>query len=308
MRRFSRLLLAASRGLSLRAAALPIPIVFVFGLGLGLGLGACGGGGGSSSGKSSSGPIVRPAPAGPPTTFVLPGAEALGYLAVAPVAAPEDAAAYWLPIDDSAALMMLPEKSPEPKPGIEVMAVPSRGAPVKLVIGERRQIRYGCDENLLEGIALRAPDPETAPPPGPVWILPATSTAATWQPSGLEVAPVELAPDKRVWTVGPLRIALTVRDRSHATLAAAAGSVWVFQREMERPLMTGAEDVAIDLTQDVPGMPSIAGAFSMIPDGPILLVLAVPGYEGTTLTTFLYDGANMREVETMQRYLYACAF
>ncbi len=279
-----------------------------FGLAAALALVACGSGAGSSSGASGSGPSVRPAPAGPPTTFVLPGAEPLGYLALAPVTTPEDSPAYWLPTDSSAALLMLPEKTPEPSPGIEVMAVPSRGAPVKMVIGERRQIRYGCDDNLLEGIALAAADPEAAPPPGPVWILPATPTAATWQPSGLEVNPVELSPDRRVWTVGPLRIALTVRDRSHATLAAAADKVWVFQRELERPRMDGAEDGPIDLTQDVPGMPSIAGAFSMVPNGPILIVLAVPGYEGTTLTTYLYDGSGMLEVEAMQRYLYACAF
>jgi hypothetical protein len=274
-----------------------------------LALAACGGGSSSGS-SSSSAAVVRPAPSGPPTTFVLPGADSLGYLAVAPVpkAADGDGFAYWIPTDDSAALLMPPADAPQPKPGIEVLAVPSRGAPVKLVIGERRAVRYGCDNNTLEGFALSAPDPDAAPPPGPVWILPATPLAATWKPSGLEVAPVELAPNKRVWTVGPLRIALTVRDKSHATLAAAAGTVWVLQRELERPLMDGAEDAPIDLTQDVPGMPNVAAAFSMIPDGPILVVLAVPGYEGTTLTTFLYDGANMREVETMQHYFYACAF
>ena len=274
-----------------------------------LGLIACGSG--SSSGTSASGkPIVRPAPEGPPTTFVLPGADSLGYLAVAPVptSAQGDDFPYWIPSDDSAAILMPPADAPQPKPGIEVLAVPSRGAPVKLVIGERRRVRYGCDDNSLEGFALGAADPAAAPPPGPVWILPATPLAATWKPSGLEVAPVELAPDKRAWTVGPLRIALTVRDKTHATLAAAAGPVWVLQRELERPLMAGAPDGPLDLTQDVPGMPTVAAAFSMIPDGPILIVLSVPGYEGTTLTTFLYDGANMREVETMQHYFYACAF
>lgn len=302
MRRSSR-----SSSASASASASSTALRSAYGLAAALALVACGSGG-SSSGGSGRGPSVRPAPAGPPTTFVLPGAESLGYLALAPVAAPEDSPAYWLPTDSSAALMMLPENTPEPKPGIEVLAVPSRGAPVKMVIGERRQIRYGCDDNLLEGIALTASDPEAAPPPGPVWILPATPTAATWQPSGLEVNPVELSPDQRVWTVGPLRIALTVRDRDHATLAAAADKVWVFQRELERPKMDGAESGPIDLTQDVPGMPSIAGAFSMVPNGPILIVLAVPGYEGTTLSTFLYDGGSMREVEPMQRYLYACAF
>jgi hypothetical protein len=276
---------------------------------------ACGGGSGSGGGSSSGKPIVAPAPkplAGPP--YTLPGAEPLGWLAVAPVAptaGDHDGEAYWLPADDSAALMLLPDGTPEPPRGAQVLAVPLRGEPVKLVIGERRTVRYGCDDNQLEGVALQGPPGMTAeqlPPPGPVWILPNTSRAAAWKPSGLEVAPTELSPDKRVWTVGPMTFALTVKDRNHATFTAGLGSVWLMQRELERPLMAGADDVRIDLTQLVPGMPQVAAAFSMEPGGPMVIVLATPGYEGTQLSTLLYDGAGLREVEAMQRYLYACAF
>lgn len=278
-------------------------------------LAACGSGSSSSSSASSPSKIVSPAPkpiAGPP--YTLPGAEPLGWLAVAPVAlaaADGDRAAYWLPADDSAALMLLPDGTPQPPRGTQVLAVPMRGEPMKLVVGERRSVRYGCDDNQLDAVALYGPAgtaAEPLPPSGPVWILPNTSRAAAWKPSGLEVAPAELSPDKRMWTVGPLTFALTVRDRSHATFTAGIGAAWLMQRDLERPLMAGADDVRIDLTQDVPGMPQLAGAFSMEPGGPIVVILATPGYEGTQLSTLLYDGAGLREVEAMQRYLYACAF
>lgn len=294
-------------------------------------LAACGGGSSSSGGGSSSSkPVVAPAPRRF-VTITLPGAEQLGWLAVAPIADEQQAAPHWLPTDDAAALMLLPEGTPEPPLGTEVLAVPMRGAAMRLAIAERRKIRYGCDDNQLDGIALQAtqlaeppaaPDDDKGaaapaavpltPPPGPVWILPNTPGAAAWKPSGLEITLAEQAADRRIWTVGPLRFALTTRDRSHATFTAAiatdAGTVWLMQRELPRPLMEGAEDLPIDLTQETPGMPQLAGAFSIVPDGPLLLVLAVPGYEGTQLTTLLYDGTSLREVETMQRYLYACAF
>jgi hypothetical protein len=255
--------------------------------------------------------------------MALPPAEGLGYLALSMWSAAStasgagDSPLHWLPAQDSGGTILLLDGTAEPKPGDEVTAVPSLGAPARLVVGEHTKVKYGCDDNSLEGVALTAApaknQPAAAPAsaglaPGPVWIIPDSPASASWQPSGLEVAPRELSPQKRVWAVGSLEIALTVKDRSHATFAAAAGSAWVMSREVERAMMEGAEDVAIDLTQDVPGMPSVVAAFSFMPMGPILVVVATPGYEGTQLSALVYDGLALREVETMQRYLYSCAF
>ena len=272
-------------------------------------LAACSGGGGS----------VTRAPATPTnrSPINLPPAEGLGYLALSTWSGPGDAPLRWLPAEDSGATLLLLDGTAEPKPGDQVTAVPSSGAPVRLVVGEHTKVKYGCDDNELEGVALTqvpaksypaaAPAP-AALAPGPVWVIPDSPASAAWKPSPIEVVTRERSPQKRVWTVGPLEIALTVKDRSHATFAAAAGSVWIMSREVERAMMAGAEDVAIDLTQDVPGMPSVVAAFSFIPTGPILVVVATPGYEGTQLSALVYDGLVLRDVETMQRYLYACAF
>lgn len=274
-------------------------------------LAACSSGGGGSVTRARATPANR-------SPMVLPPAEGIGYLALSTWSgAAGDSPLYWLPAEASGGTLLLLDGTSEPKAGDEVTAVPSLGEPTRLVVGEHTRVKYGCDDNSLEGVAL-APVPakgrsfaapaSVALPPGPVWIIPDSPASASWKPSGIEVAPRELSPQKRVWAVGPLEIALTVKDRSHATFAAAAGSAWMMSREVERSMMAGAEDVAIDLTQDVPGMPSVVAAFSFMPTGPILVVVATPGYEGTQLSALVYDGLALLEVESMQRYLYACAF
>lgn len=269
-------------------------------------LAACSSGGGGSVTKTPSTPVNR-------SPILLSPSEGLGYLALSAPAAGEGSPLPWLPPDDSGVLVLLPDGAPAPKVGAEVTVVPPLGAPLRLAIGERTRVPFGCDDNTLEGLSLtptaKAGAAQVAAlPPGVVWVLPDSSTAASWKPSGLEVAPRELSPQKRVWAVGSLEIALTVKDRSHATFAAAAGNVWMMSRELERPHMAGAEDVPIDLTQVVAGMPSVVAAFSFMPTGAILLVVHTPSYEGHSLSALLYDGATIREVEAMQSYLYACAF
>lgn len=269
-------------------------------------LAACSSGSGGSVTRTPSTPTNR-------SPLLLSPSEGLGYLALSAPSGEAQSPLQWLPPDDSGVLVLLPDGVTAPKVGAEVTVVPPLGAPLRMAIGERTSVRYGCDNNTIEGPSLT---PTSAPgaaqvsalPPGIVWILPDSPTAATWKPSGLEVAPRELSPQKRVWAVGSLEIALTVKDRSHATFAAAAGNVWMMSRELERYSMAGAEDVALDLTQDVPGMPSVVAAFSFAPTGAILLVVHTPTFEGHQLAALLYDGATIREVESMQSYLYACAF
>jgi hypothetical protein len=269
-------------------------------------LAACSAGASSSSAGSATS-ARRPAAPGLTLGPAIGPAEPVGWLAVAPVRRAEDDAAAWLPLDDSAALLLLPDGAVAPAVGQVVRAVPALGEPVSLTVGERRTVRYGCDGNSLDAIELTSAE-SAALPPGPVWVLPDTATAKTWRPRGIEVAVTQLEPSQRTWSAGPLRVALTVKDESRANLAISIGPSWLLQSELTRPAMAGAEQGPLDLTQDVPGMPTLSAAFELVPSGPVMLVLATPGFEGTTLMTVVYDGFQLSEVAAMGRYLYACAF
>ncbi|MEZ4363745.1 MAG: hypothetical protein R3B48_26440 [Kofleriaceae bacterium] len=262
---------------------------------------ACGGGGGASTLSSSAATGITP------LGVAMPQAEPIGWLAIAPVAVHGDEVPYWVPVDDSAALLFLPEGSGEPAPERAIRAVPARGEPVELTFGGRRAVSYGCEDNALNALALHTND-GSALEPGPVWILPDTDAAATWAPHGLAVKVAQVDPKQRAWEVGSLTVALTVKDADHAVFAISQGASWLLNRNLERPVMAGADDAPIDLTKDTPGMPEVAAAFTMASNGSVLITLATPGYEGTSLSTLLYDGITVRDVEAMSHYLYSCAF
>jgi hypothetical protein len=263
-------------------------------------------GGRSSSARKDAATPTGAAAA--PFLVVVPPEEPIGWLAFSPARAARDDVAFWLPIDDSDVLLPSAVGQPEPAVAAVLTAVPVHGPARQLTAGERRVIRYGCDENSFEAMSLQVAEGSEPLTPGLVWILPPTSTAATWKPASLEIASTHLDPGRRAWTTGPLTIALTVTDSNHATLGIVGGVTWLMQNSLERPKMAGAPENPIDLTQDVPGMPSLEAAFTVIPEGAILLVFSTPGYEGTTLSTMLYDGTGLRAVAAMQHYLYACAF
>lgn len=277
-------------------------------------LAGCGKGGGGSVTKAPSAPTNRS-----PLAFTAEEG-GLGYLALAPEVTEGAAEPYWLPHQDPAILLLGaddPSTAPAPPAaGTTVRAVPRLGAELALTVGGPAQVSYGCDGGMLEGISLAATakPPAVAPavPPGVLWILPVSPNAASWQPSGIEVAVRELSPERRVWKVGQLEVSLTRKGEDRALFAASAGQVWVISGEVERPKMDGAEGGAIDLTQDVPGMPSIAAAYSLTPPagptGPLLLVVATPTYEGVQLSALFYDGTMLAEAAALKRYLYLCAF
>lgn len=271
----------------------------------------CGKGGGGGTVTKTPATAVNRSP------LALPVEEGgLGYLALAPQPDGDSGNPYWIPRDDpKIVLLVADDPSTSPKPpaaGTTVRAVPQLGAEISLTVGEPARVPYGCDGGTLDGQTLT---PAAKAPPvehGVLWVLPNSPNAASWQPSGIEVAVRELSPEKRVWKVGQLEISLTVKDQRHATFAASAGQGWVMSREVESVLMQGAEDLPVDLTMDVPGMPSITAAYSFTPPtgptGPLLLVVATPTSEGVQLSTLFYDGTTLSEVPTLQRYLYICAF
>lgn len=286
--------------------------LFAAALGAALGaaaLAGCSKDGGGSVTSTPSSPRSRS-----PLTFTAEEG-GLGYLALAPEVS-DATNPYWLPHGDApVVLLAADDPSMAPKPpaaGSEVRAVPALGPALRLKVGAPANVPYGCDGGSITEVALAPVPGAPAPAPGVLWVLPSSPDAAGWQPSGIEVAVRELSPEKRTWRVGQLDIALAVKDRNHARFAASAGQTWVMSRELERPMMEGAEDVPIDLTQDVPGMPSIAAAYSFTPPagptGPLLLVVATPAYEGVQLSTLFYDGTTLSEVPSLRRYLYLCAF
>lgn len=169
--------------------------------------------------------------------------------------------------------------------------------------GAATKIPYGCDGNQLEVTAFAGP----RLPPGPAWILP-VSRPANWQPIALAIKTATSSPAQRSYALGPLAIDLVRTADLKGTLAITRDGRAVHTMPFERHPMEGAEPGPIDLDEGGPGIPEPIAAWALADNGPILLVLTQPGYEGMTLRPHLVEETSARAVEPMEMYLYSCAF
>ncbi|HWO25448.1 MAG TPA: hypothetical protein VNO30_42205 [Kofleriaceae bacterium] len=247
-------------------------------------------------------------PAGPPQN-VTSGAGAyvavapdqpLGRIGIAPLRAPD--AGDWLPAGAQAVLVPLPAEGLAP--GAALSAIDSAGRTARVTAGAPAKVPYGCDGNQLDVLPFTGG--ELAP--GPVWLLPPGAPAA-WSPRALAIASPGAATEaQRRYTVGPLSLELARTDRARGTLAIVRGGRALHQIAIERGEMEGAEPTPLDIRSSGVAIPEPVGAWSLAEEGPFLLILRVPSYEGVNVTAILVEDAGARELPELAIYLYRCAF
>ena len=190
-----------------------------------------------------------------------------------------------------------------------VAAIGARGGVVRFTAGAPARVPFGCDDHQLDVLPLAGP----RLPPGPVWILP-PAPPPTWAPAPLAITATTTSTTARGYAVGPLTVEL-VRDRdpSRGTLTIARAGRPIYSAPFERVLMDGAEPAmaTLDLAEPGPGIPAPIAAWSIAagaPNGPILLVLLRPSWEGYALEAVLVDAASAAPINALSTYLYSCAF
>jgi hypothetical protein len=189
--------------------------------------------------------------------------------------------------------------------GAQLLAVGASGEPEMAVVEAAKTIHYGCEENQLEIVPVRGAAPLAD---GPVLLLRAP-LAAGWAPAAVAIAAGPVERDHRAWTAGPLALSLDRTDDRHARFEIRAGDRTLHAASEELYFMEGADPHPLDLTGDfLPGIPAPRAVFLLAPDGPALVVLATPGYEGETLHTLLVGGERTEQVDSLSVYLYWCAF
>jgi hypothetical protein len=276
-------------------------------LGLGLGLvAACGGkaapatGGGAGTGAvgNEAGP-----PAWAPALRVradrVPGW--LG-LATRPPGG-EFATPWWTPYDaESAAVVPLPAEGLAE--GQEVLVVPTSGTARNRNAGAAREILYGCDGGFGLDVVPLGGD---RLPTGPVWVVPMPLDDG-WAPAAVVLEEQRAEPASRTWRAGALTLTSTKLDASHTSLEFTADGRVLGALPGEMYFMDGADPEPVDLTQEQPGIPYPVAAWELAADGPVLVTVHLPSFEGVHLSTYLVDATSVTEVPTMQHSLYYCAF
>jgi hypothetical protein len=239
------------------------------------------------------------APAGPRVT-IAPD-EQLGWIGLAPIE--KRGVIEWLPAADVAVL--LPQPATEIFPRTTLLAIDSTGRRSRVLSGTPVRVPYGCDNNQLDVVPFGGPRLV----PGLVWLLPEVPPE-TWDPDALAIASPAAAATavRRRDTVGPLSLELERTDDTRGTLTILRGGRALLTLPIERAVMEGAPTIPLDLRYPGVGIPEPLAAWSVAEGGPILLVLSVPGYEGMNLQPILVEDAGARVLESMQEYLYRCAF
>jgi len=184
-----------------------------------------------------------------------------------------------------------------------VSAIGPSGSMQPFTTGRATEIPYGCDGHTLEVTALAG----RRVPPGVAWLLP-PSRPANWQPRALAIETKTKTAASRSYVIGPLALQLVRTADLQGTLTIQRDGSIVDTQPFERQLMDGAEPGPIDLAEGGPGIPEPLAAWSVADGGPILVVLTQPGYEGTTLRPLLVEATSARVIESMEMYLYQCAF
>ncbi len=184
-----------------------------------------------------------------------------------------------------------------------VSAIGPAGAMQTFITGAATEVLYGCDGNKLGVTALAGPRLT----PGAAWILP-PARPTSWQPTALAITTKAKSPAQHSYAIGPLALELVRTADLKGTLTIQRDGRAVHTAPFERQLMDGAEPGPIDLAEGGPGIPEPIAAWSIADNGPILLVLTQPGYEGMTLRPVLVEATSARAIEAMETYLYSCAF
>jgi hypothetical protein len=233
--------------------------------------------------------------------LVVRAADITGALGFAPrpaTTSPDD----WLPLASAPGLYI--PRAAAPPIGTALRAVPADAtAPRVVEVGAAAAIPYGCEQQTLD-VATVAIDAAVAP--GVVLFLPARLPAG-WAPRARPLTDRATAA-ARTTTAGAVAITTTRIDDARAHVAIAVAGRAVYAHDAARPAMEGDDGPAVDLRGDTPGIPRAIAVFELAPDGPVLVVLRTPGYEGVAFTTLLVDEDRATAVPALATYLYQCAF
>lgn len=194
-----------------------------------------------------------------------------------------------------------PSRKIAPQASVRIVSA-TRGDGV-FTAGSPEKLPFGCDGNQLDVTPLVGPDLA----PGLAWILPAN---VTWRPLPLTVAAGKASPTARSYRAGPLHFDLQRVAAARGTTTITLGSTVVAERPFERQLMDGADAslATIDLVDGGPGVPVPVAAWAIDRDGPYLVVVSTPSWEGLGLEALLVDATSATPIEAMSIYLYQCAF
>jgi len=226
--------------------------------------------------------------------------EPLGWLGLATAAKDSDSVPQHAPISAAHPLVAVTER--DALPG-SVAAIATTGGIEQFTTGPRAEVPYGCDGNALEVTTFTGPRLT----PGAVWLLPPTRPTS-WQPTPLPITSRNSTAAQRTYAIGPLTLDLTRTADLRGTLTLRRDGKVIHTAPFERHLMDGADTAPIHLAEGGPGIPEPVAAWAIAASGPILLVLTQPGYEGTTLRPLLVEATSARAIESMEMYLYSCAF
>lgn len=226
--------------------------------------------------------------------------EPLGWLALATAAKDSDRVPRHAPISAEHPLVSLVERAALPA---SIAAIGTTGGIQQLRTGPRAEVPYGCDGHTLEVTTFTGP----RLPPGAVWLLP-PALPPTWHPAPQSIVSRSSAVAHRTYAIGPLTLELARTGDRRGTLTISRDGKVVHTAPFERHLMEGADAAPLDLAEGGPGIPEPIAAWAIAESGPLLLVLTQPGYEGTTLRALLVEATSARAIESMEMYLYSCAF
>jgi hypothetical protein len=249
-----------------------------------------------------------------------------GWLAFATVPHFDAGLYYWSPVSTSQHVALFPEddRSWTTVPaGQRFIGVAAPGT-VPLVFGGVATLKYGCDGRTTDLAVFSSPPV----PEGPVWLLPAGTTAGVASipiTGGLGVG----VPAVGVWDHVPpaIRSAARTASASRAYIAGRATLVQystgrttvrlvvvidgrvAFEGVDEKYYMQGAPADGVDLDprgiRDI-GIPQPIGAFRFGTEWPMAIVLWVRAYEGNRFDVLRLDAAGIRRIKG--RYVYYCAF
>jgi len=277
----------------------------------------------------SAGQADRPGaiPAEPPSGYPPYDFEGLpGWLAFATVPRFGAGIYYWSPVSASQHAALFPEgaRSWATAPaGHRFIGVAEPGI-VPLVFGGVARHKYGCDGGTTDmAVFSGAPMPE-----GPVWLLPAGTTAGVasirisgalgvdvpgagvWDdvPSAIRSA-ARTASASRAYVVGRATLVQYFTGRTTVRLVVVIDGRVGFEGLDEKYYMEGAPADGVDLdprgSRDI-GIPQPVGAFVFGTEWPMAVVLWIRAYEGNRFDVLRLDAAGARLIKGP--YIYYCAF
>ncbi|MCE9577695.1 MAG: hypothetical protein K8W52_31380 [Deltaproteobacteria bacterium] len=222
-----------------------------------------------------------------------------GWLALAP-RADRQTGADWLPVS-TVASVIVPDLNPRTPPA-PMTAVGADGTAAAVTLGEPATIGYGCDGGTLAAMTARGP----AMAPGIVWLVP-RDLPSGWHPRGIPLVVREHAAHHARWQAGDATVDVHITGDAGGTLT-IDGNGAHHAEDFEVHMMDGADAPHLSLDEDRPiATPIPVAAFEVVPDGAIIVVAMIAGYEGVTLSSWLVDHGEVAAAP-LSLYLYQCAF